>query len=77
MTKALFIEKLGAELGLAPAKLADSAPLKSFPSWDSMGRMAVVAMVDSELGLELPAGALQKCETVGDLVTLVSSKLTP
>ncbi|MBI5425339.1 MAG: acyl carrier protein [Opitutae bacterium] len=76
MSKTQFIEKLGAELGIAPAKLTDSAPLRSFPAWDSMGRMAVVAMLDAELGFELPPGSLQKCQTVGDLVALVETKLT-
>lgn len=75
MTKTEFIEKLGAELGIPPAKLLDEAPLKSFPAWDSMGRMAVVAMIDTELSFELPPGGLQKCQTVGDLVALVNSKL--
>ncbi len=75
MTKTQFIEKLGAEIGIAPEKLGDPALLGSFPSWDSMGRMAVVAMIDTELDLQLPAGSLQKCATVGDLVTLVAAKL--
>lgn len=76
MTKADFIAKLSAELGIAPEKLTDGAALNSFPAWDSMGRMAVVAMLDAELEFELPPGALQKCQTVGDIVTLVSEKLT-
>ena len=77
MSKTQFIEKLGAELGLPPVKLHDSALLNSFPAWDSMGRMAVVAMLDTELGFDLPPGALQQCQSVGDLVALVSAKLTP
>ena len=75
MTKTQFIEKLGAELGLPPAKLTDSAPFSSFPAWDSMGRMAVVALLDTELGIDLPQGELKKCQTVGDLVALVAGKL--
>ena len=75
MNKTRFIEKLGAELGVAPEKLTDAALLSSFPAWDSMGRMAVIAMVDVELAIEFPPGGLQKCQTVGDLVALVSGKL--
>jgi acyl carrier protein len=75
MTKAKFIEKLGAELGIPPATLLEEALLNSFKAWDSMGHMAVLAMIDAELGCEVPPGALQKCKTVGDLVTLVGSKL--
>ena len=77
MTKTQFIEKFGAELGIAPEKLTESALLSSFPSWDSMGRMAVMAMLDTELAFDLPPGGLQKCKTVGDLVVMVSSKLEP
>lgn len=76
MTKSDFIGKLGAELGIAPEKLTDDASLNSFPAWDSMGRMAVVAMLDGELEVQLPPGGLQKCQTVGDLVALVSGKLS-
>ena len=75
MNKTQFIEKLGSELGVAPSKLTDAAVLSSFPAWDSMGRMAVIAMVDTDLAIELPPGGLQKCQTVADLVALVSGKL--
>lgn len=75
MTKKQFIEKLGVELGIPSGKLLDEVPLSSFKSWDSMGQMAVLAMIDSELGYEVPPGGVQKCKTVGDLVLLVSSKL--
>ncbi len=75
MTKTQLIERLGAELGIDPAKLTDSALLSTFPAWDSMGRMAVVAMLDAELGIQLPAGGLQKCQTVSDLSTMLSGKL--
>lgn len=75
MTKAKFIERLGAELGIPPANLPEEVQLSSFRSWDSMGQMAVLAMIDAELGLEIPPGGLQKCRTVEDLVAMVGSKL--
>lgn len=75
MTKTQFIEKLGAEIAVSPDELGDAAVLKSFATWDSMGQMAVVAMIDTELDLELPAGSLQNCSTVGDMVALVAGKL--
>lgn len=77
MTKSEFIEKLGSELGISPEKLVDTALLSSFASWDSMGRMAVLAMIDTELEHEIPRGALQKCDSVGDLLLLVNDKLQP
>jgi acyl carrier protein len=77
MTKTEFVGKLGSELGIAPEKLMEAAPLSSFSTWDSMGRMAVLAMIDTELNQEIPRGALQKCNTVGDLISLVKGKLEP
>ncbi len=75
MTKQEFIQKLGQELGVSSAKLTDNAALASFPGWDSMGRVAVVAMLDTELSFDAPQGALERCVTVGDLVALVSHRL--
>ena len=75
MSKKEFIEKLSDELGIAADRLDDSAEMASFPSWDSMGRMAVLAMIDSEFQLELPTGALQNSATVDDLVKLVADQL--
>jgi acyl carrier protein len=77
MTETEFIAKLGTELGIPPERLEKSAPLASFSAWDSMGKMAVLALIDTELQQEIPAGALQKCQTVGDLLGLLQNKLTP
>lgn len=76
MTKQQFIEKFGQEFGVPASKLTDDAVLASFPSWDSLARMATIAMFDSELGLELPQGSLQGCVTVGDVITLVQDSLS-
>ena len=75
MTKQEFIQKLGQELGVSSVKLVDTASLASFPGWDSMGRIAIVAMLDTELSFEAPQGALERCVIVGDLVALVSHRL--
>lgn len=77
MTKPEFIQKLGSELGISPAKLTDEALLASFAVWDSMGKMAVVAMFDTELQHEIPPGVLQRCKTVEDLVAIIECKLEP
>lgn len=75
MKKTEFIQKLGAELSIDPSKLSESAELASFATWDSMGQVAVVGLLDTELGFQAPQGALQKLVTVGDLLLLVQDKL--
>lgn len=76
MTKTQFVERLAVELNIDPKKLTDDVPLNSLAAWDSLGRLATIAMLDTELGFEPEAGALQKCRQVGDLVRLVEHKLT-
>lgn len=76
MTKSEFIEKLAVELGVTCDQLGDPVLLSSLAAWDSMGRIAVLAFFDSEMGVELEPGALTKCRTVGDLVGLASSRIT-
>jgi acyl carrier protein len=76
MTKTEFIEKLAQELSIAPGELAIDAELSSISSWDSLGKMGVLALIDSELRMVLPQGSLQKCKTVYDLVCLVKPNLS-
>jgi acyl carrier protein len=76
MTKYEFLEKFGLELGIPAEKLTDDAVLSSFLAWDSMGQVATVALLNTELGFEAPQGALQRCVTVGDLVAMAAPCLT-
>ena len=76
MIKQEFLQKLGQELGIPTEKLTDDAKLSSFAAWDSMGRVAVMGLLDTELGFAPPQGALQRCVTVGDLVALVEDRFT-
>ncbi len=76
MTRDEFRQKLAAELGIPPSKLADSVELSSLSAWDSMGRLAVVAMMDTDLEVDVPLGAMQRCKTVSDLVALMGDKIT-
>lgn len=49
--------------------------LQSFPQWDSLSVLSVIAMVDASYGVNLRAADLQQACTVGDLWTLVQSKM--
>ena len=48
--------------------------LKDF-GWDSIAFMSFIAKVDSELGVTLAPAKIAECETVNDLVELVSEHL--
>jgi len=56
--------------------VTESDAFKSFPQWDSLSVLSVIAMMDSSYGVHLLASDLQKTVTVGDLWRLVPSRKT-
>ena len=74
MTKVEFLKQLGGLLETERA-LTPTDHLDDFQGWDSMGQVSMVSFFDEALNLRLPSGALQKCTTVGDLLSLVEAKL--
>ena len=48
--------------------------LKDF-GWDSIAFMSFIAKVDSQLGVTLAPAKIAECQTVNDLVELVSEHL--
>ncbi len=50
--------------------------LKAFPSWDSLAVLSVIAMLDSNYGVNLRAADFQTVKTAADLWNLVQSKKT-
>ncbi|MDR9770441.1 acyl carrier protein [Acetomicrobium sp.] len=49
--------------------------LDEVESWDSVGRLAVAVMINTELGITLNVTNLRNCTSVGDIVDLVKEKL--
>ncbi len=47
--------------------------LKSFAQWDSLSILSVIAMLDANYGVNLPAADFESISTVDDLWTLVQS----
>ena len=76
MTKAAFIEKIAEELSVVPADLTLDTELSSLSSWDSLGKMGILALIDSELHMVVPQGSFQNCEKVSDLLGLVEANLS-
>lgn len=70
-----LVRRLGELLMAKPGQCLESTRLESLPGWDSMGQVATIALLDEELRESPPAGVLQKCEAIGDIVRLVEGKL--
>lgn len=67
-----FLEKIGGILEVEGVKESDD--LKAFPQWDSLSVLSVIAMLDSNYGVNLRAADFQTVATAGDLWNLVQTK---
>ena len=70
-----FLKKLAGILEVEEAK--DTDELKSFPQWDSLAVLSVIAMLDTHYGVNLHASEIEPIRTAADLWTLVQSKKNP
>ncbi|HGE72008.1 TPA: acyl carrier protein [Candidatus Poribacteria bacterium] len=69
-----FIDKCCLALEVEPGTLnRDSSP-DNVETWDSMGYLNLIAMIDKELGLSLSGDDLQKINTLGDLIDELKSR---
>ena len=75
MTKADFLNQLADILVADPKDLQPDVPLNRFKGWDSMGKMAVLTLIDSDVGILVPLNWLAECHSVGHILQLVEPKL--
>jgi acyl carrier protein len=67
-----FITKIGNILEQDNLQATDE--LSSFPQWDSLAVLSVIAMLDANYGVNLRANDLATVKTAGELWKLVQSK---
>lgn len=60
----------------APGSLSSGSLLEE-AGWDSMSELSFIALADKELGARVSPSDLEKCKTVGDLLSLVGASLEP
>lgn len=72
MTSKQFLEELHLILGATPGTLTPESLLNDYSSWDSMGKMAAMTLIDSGVGVPVPSGLIDKCGTVGELIAFVA-----
>lgn len=74
MTKVQFLIQLSDILVADPKELQPGTPLNRFKGWDSMGKMAVLTLIDSDVGVPVPHNWLADCNSVDDILRLVEPK---
>ena len=75
MNKQKFLHELALILGASSDALRPEVVLADFSSWDSMGKMATLTLIDTDLQLEVPYDLLEKSRTVGDLLDFIEPHL--
>jgi acyl carrier protein len=67
-----FLEKIAKILEVE--KVNDSDDLRTFPQWDSLAVLSVIAMLDADYGVNLRAADLQAADSAAALWKLVQGK---
>ena len=67
-----FLKQIATILEVEEVKETDE--LKAFPQWDSLAVLSVIAMLDSNYGVNLQAADFTPVKSAADLWTVVQSK---
>lgn len=68
----VFLAKI-AEI-LEVASVSENDDLKTFPQWDSLAVLSVIAMLDASYGINLRAADLQAAQSAGALWVVVQQR---
>lgn len=74
MSTKRFLEVVEEALGMSEGTTTEEDKIIDLEEWDSVGALSVIALLDEEFGVSLDAGALQDCNTLGDLAGRILKK---
>lgn len=74
MSRVELLCEIDKMLELPSGTLQGPEVLAELENWDSMAVVTFIALADSAGGVTLSAKQIGNCETVNDLITLVSQK---
>jgi len=75
MTRSECLRQLEIQLDMPGGSLVEGRALAEIETWDSMAQVVFIAFADVNLETTLSGQAIAECETVDDLLALVSGKL--
>ena len=70
-----FLKKIAEILEVDEVKGTDE--WKAYPQWDSLSVLSVIAMMDSNYGINLRAQEFEHIKTIGELWNIVQSRKRP
>ena len=68
-----FIAALSEALEMDPTEIDSNSRFRDFENYSSLSELSVLAMLDSEFGIEIEMKEFNKYITVGDLMQLVKT----
>jgi acyl carrier protein len=71
-----FIEQLKEILEIDDRKINLEDEFRSYPEWDSMAALSVIAMIDEEFGVVLNTETFGKLRTIADLIEEIKKKMS-
>jgi acyl carrier protein len=74
MTETEFVAAVAEILGLEPTKLAADTPLESIESYDSLGKISLIALVDEQFDHTLSPTKLRQLKTCSEIYSLAKNK---
>jgi acyl carrier protein len=77
MTRSQFLRTLENQLEVPEGSLRGDQSIKDLSTWDSMAGVIFIAMADEKLGVAVSGDQIARSKTIDDLLSLVSSRLTP
>jgi acyl carrier protein len=77
MTRAEFLRQLETYLEVKPGSLQGPEELATFPGWDSMALMSLIALADRSDGVRLSVHQCAECRTVQELVDVFAKNPSP
>ena len=76
MSRHAFFLLLDQILEAPPGTVRGDAPLAGYAQWDSLALLGLIAAVDKNFGLNLPARQLVAARTADEIVALLGDKIT-
>ena len=75
MKRTDLLSRLAEALHAPVLSFSEATRLSSLARWDSMGQLEIACLLDSAVGVQLPAGSFARVNTVGELMEFVRHKL--
>ena len=74
MTREEFIENCCIALEVEPGSLNEESSPDDIETWDSMGWLSLIAMIDEKLGITLNAEILKDVKELGDIIEILEKQ---